>query len=476
MPAKPFDVGALLAAHQHDALDLQERYINPPFAQVLRTIGFDANYVRGEGAYLWDDRGRRYIDCLGGYAVFNVGRNHPVVRAAIAQAMALDLPNLPGVGAFRVSGLLAQELVAIAPAGLEMVYFCNSGTEGIEAAIKFARAATGRGRVVYCHRSYHGLTIGSLSINGNHEFRDGFGPLLADVTEIPFNDLPALKRELDRGDVAAFVVEPIQGKGVNIPADGYLAAAADMCRRAGGVIVFDEVQTGFGRTGRMFGCEHWGVAPDIMVIAKGLSGGYIPVGAVLSRRWIHERVFSTMGRCSVHQCTFGQNDLAMVAGLATLHVMREERTAEHAAAVGGHLVRRLRETLLKYEMVKDIRGKGLMVAIEFGPPRSAALKMGWNLLHKMDESLFCQAILMPLMTEHRILAQVAGHRLDVIKLIPPLTLTREDVEQIVHAFDATVGACHRFPGPVWEVGAKLGAAAMKRFAGGARPEPAMAPA
>lgn len=428
---------------------------------MLRTIGFDVEYVRGEGAYLWDKNGRRYIDCLGGYAVFNLGRNHPVIRDALKQAMDADLPNLPGIGPFRLSGALAKQLIGTAPGDLDTVYFTNSGTEGVEVALKYARAATGRDRFVYCSRSYHGLTLGSLSVNGSVEFRDGFGALLP-ATEIPFGDLSALEDELKKGDVAAFIVEPIQGKGVNVPAPGFLRSAHALCEKYGSLIIADEVQTGYGRTGRMWACEHDGLEPDIMISAKALSGGYVPVGAVFSKRWIHQKVFSSMDRCSVQQTTFSQNDLAMVAGLATLHVLREERLIEHAAAMGERLMAGLRQLQSKYELVRDVRGRGLMVAIEFGKPRSLKLRAAWEMVHAMNRNLFCQAILMPLLTDHGILAQVAGHRLDVIKLIPPLVVSEADVDEIVAAFDATIAACSKFPGPTWEATKKLAAAALKR--------------
>ena len=461
-----FDLQAVLRESEGQVVELLGRHVNPSFARMLRTIGFDVEYVRGEGAYLWDRAGRRYIDCLGGYAVFNLGRNHPIIRDALKQAMDANLPNLPGVGPFRLSGALAKALIETAPRGsggsdLDTVYFSNSGTEGVEVALKYARAATGRERFVHCRRSYHGLTLGSLSVNGSAEFREGFGTLLP-ATEIPFNDLAALEAELRRGDVAAFIVEPIQGKGVNIPAPDYLRSAQKLCETYGALIIADEVQTGYGRTGKMWACEHFGLEPDIMITAKALSGGYVPVGAVLSKRWIHQKVFSSMDRCSVQQTTFSQNDLAMVAGLATLHVLREERLLERAAAMGERLMAGLRQLQGKYELVREVRGRGLMVAIEFGKPRSLRLRAAWELVQAMNRNLFCQAILMPLLTEHGILAQVAGHRLDVIKLIPPLVLSESDVDEIVSAFDATLAACSRFPGPAWEATKKLAAAALKR--------------
>ena len=457
-----FDLQALLDAHAGEELALLAEYINPALAKVLKILGFDIRYTHGRGAYLFDQQGNRYIDCLGGYAVFGCGRNHPTIRDALKQAMDMDLPNLIKMGTPRLSGLLAKQLIELAPDGLDTVFFTNSGAEGVETALKYARAATGRPRIVYCEKGFHGLTLGALSVNGGTEFREGFGTLLEPCSMINFNDTAALERELVKGDVAGFIVEPIQGKGVNLPDDDYLPNALSLCRQHGAVFIADEVQTGFGRTGRMFACEHWGLEPDIMVTAKALSGGYVPVGAVLSKRWIHDKVFSSLDRCVVHSTTFGQNDLAMAAGLATLHVLRHEKLVENAAVMGDRLRAGLGALVGKYEMLHCVRGKGLMTAIEFGPPKSMALKMGWNLLHKLDQSLFCQAILIPLLTDHRVLAQVAGHHQDVIKLIPPLVLNESDVDEIVKAFDVVIGACHKFPGPVWEVGKRLSQHALKR--------------
>lgn len=448
-----FDLRTLIE-QRGPSLDGIDRYINPAFAKVLRTIGFDINYVRGEGPYLWDDAGRRYLDCLSGFGQYAVGRNHPVVRDALRQAMEMDLPGLPKFGAPALSGLLAERLIALAPPGLDTVYFGNSGAEGCETAIKYVRAATGRPRIVHCYKSYHGLTMGALACTAR-EFQEGFGPMLPDVTAIAFNDLEALERELTYGDVAGFIVEPIQGKGVNLPDDDYLPEAARLCREYGSLFVVDEVQTGFGRTGKVFACEHWDVEPDILVTSKALSGGYVPIAAVLSRRWIHEKVFSSLDRCVVHSTTFGQGDLAMTAGLATLHVLQHEQLVERADRLGDRLRTRLAGFVDKYDLVKDVRGKGLMVAIEFGPPRSLALKVGWSLLHKVDAGLFPQAVLIPLLKDHHILAQVSGHHQDIIKFIPPLVLTEADVDAIVTGLDQTIAACHKFPGPAWEIGKRL---------------------
>jgi ornithine--oxo-acid transaminase len=455
------DLKALLTDERGHLALLSEERINPALCKALKVLGYNKQYTRGKGAYLYDDAGNRYVDCLSGFGTFACGRNHPAIREALKQAMDLDLPNLVAMGVASLSGLLARELIKIAPGQLEMVFFTNSGTEGVETAIKYSRAATGKSRIIHCKRSFHGLSLGSLSVNGNDEFKEGFGPMLEPVTAVPFDDLAALERELARGDVAGFIVEPIQGKGVFVPSETYLPDAAALCRKHKAIFIADEVQTGLGRTGKMFACEHWGVEPDILIVAKALSGGYMPVGAVLSKRWIHEKVFSRLDRCFVHSSTFTENDLAMAAGLSTLSVLRDEKLVENAEAMGVRLAEGLRSVGSQYEMFGEVRGRGLMIGIEFRPPTSLTLKMGWNLLHSLDPSLFCQAMLIPLLSEHRVLAQVAGHHLDVIKLLPSLVINQDDVDYLIRAFDQVMAACHRFPGPVWEVGKRLAGAQLR---------------
>ena len=286
------DIKKLLSEHEGQNYALHQAHVNPMFAKVLRTIGFDRCYVRAEGPYLWDDSGARYLDMLGGYGVFNVGRNHPDVRKVLVDFMESDYPSLVQLEAPLLSGLLARELKKRMPNELDMVYFTSSGTEGVETAIKFAHCATGRPAIVHAQKSFHGLTTGSLAINGDKTFRAGFAPFMPDCRAVPYGDLAALEETLAGGDVAAFVVESVQGKGVNIPPAGYLSEAARLCRKHGALYVADEVQCGMGRTGRFLALEHDGdVDPDIVVLSKALSGGYVPVGAVLTRRRIYERVF-----------------------------------------------------------------------------------------------------------------------------------------------------------------------------------------
>src|SRR3984893_9775431 len=280
----PPRVAEILSGRSGEEMALNDRFLNPQMGRILRTLGFDKVWSGGEGAHLIDSDGERYLDLFGGYGVFAIGRNHPEAIAAIEEVMAAHTGNLPQLGVTLLSGVLAEQLLGRAPDSVGAMVPANSGTEAVEAAIKIARAATGRARVLYCEHAFHGLTLGSLSINGNAEFRDGFGPLLPGCDPVGFGDLDALERELKVGDVAAFVVEPIQGKGVNLPPNGYLLAAQRRCRDAGTLSVCDEVQTGVGRTGRFLALEHWGLQPDMVCLSKALSGGLVPVGAVLVSR------------------------------------------------------------------------------------------------------------------------------------------------------------------------------------------------
>ena len=255
-----FDLPGLLAAHRDDGYELYGRYLNPQQPKVLHAIGFNKVYERAEGAYLYDSDGHPYVDFLAGFGVFAAGRNHPVIRQALHDALDANLADWTQFDCGPLPGLLAEKLIAKAP-GLDRVFFCNSGTEAVESALKFARYATGRRRVIYCDHAFHGLTTGSLSVNGSAEFRRGFDPLLPDAS-VPLGDLDALAAELRKGDVAALIIEPVQGKGVHMPPDGFLTAASALLHSHGALLICDEVQSGFGRTGKFFAYQHEEVVPE----------------------------------------------------------------------------------------------------------------------------------------------------------------------------------------------------------------------
>jgi ornithine--oxo-acid transaminase len=256
-------------------------------------------------------------------------------------------------------------------------------------------------------------------------------------------------------DVAAFIVEPIQGKGVNLPQDGYLKDAAALCRRYGTLFVADEIQTGLGRTGRFLAVEHWDVEPDMVLIAKALSGGHVPIGAVLTRNDTFAKVFDRIDRAVIHGSTFGKNDLAMAAGIATLEVIAAENLIKNADRMGERLRAAFSAMIPRYEMFREVRGKGLMMGVEFGSPQSLKLKTSWHLLETANNGLFCQLITIPLFKQHKILAQVAGHGSHTIKILPPLIITAADCKWIETAFDAALADSHRVPGAVWSLGKTL---------------------
>ena len=456
-----FSIAGLFAQHSSDKFDLHEQYLNNQMVRMLKTIGYDRHYQRAVGQYLYDQAGIEYLDLLSGFGVFAIGRNHPTVINALKETLTLELPNLVQLDVSILSGLLAKELLKTTPDNLDKMFFCNSGTEAVEAAIKFSRYTTKREKIVFCEHGYHGLTMGALSLNGEEIFREGFGPLVPGCSPIPFNDLEALEKALSNKDVAAFIVEPVQGKGVNVPDDNYLLEVERLCKKYGTLFVADEVQTGLGRTGQFWAIDHWNVKPDMICMAKALSGGFVPVGAVAMTHKIMDSVFNRMDRAVVHGSTFAKNNLAMAAGLATLHVMEEEKLVENSLKTGTDIINSLNALSGKYEFLKEARGKGMMIAIEFQSPKSLTLKAAWAMLEAANKGLFCQMITIPLFKEHQILSQVAGHGMNVVKLLPPLNLTQKDRDHIVSAFEKVIADTHQIPGSIWDLGKNLASHALK---------------
>jgi ornithine--oxo-acid transaminase len=433
----------LLESRSGESLDTYARGINPQLVKILRTIGFDRTWQRTSGAYLFDADGERYLDLLGGFGMFNVGRNNPRVREAIVEAMELEVPNAIQLGVSPLPGLLAEALLARAPAGLGKVLFTSSGTEAVEAAIKLGRAAVGRPRVLSAEHGFHGLTLGSLSLNGNAEFVDRFGPLLPGCDKVPWDDLEALERELAQGDVALLVLEPVQGKGAIFPEPEYLAGAQELCRKHGTLFCVDEVQTGFGRTGRFLALEHWGLEPDLVTISKSLSGGFIPSGALLMRDEVFFAVFDSLVHAVSHGSTFAPNDFAMAAGLATLAELDDQELVTRSAQLGELLLERTRPLVERFDVVKEVRGLGLMWAIEFQEPARGG--RSYRLLERVQPGLFSQLVVVPLFRDHRILTQVAGHSMNVIKILPPLVVTESDIGWFVEALESVLERSRGIP-------------------------------
>lgn len=455
-----FDIVKTFRQRLGENYTLHTKYVNPAWATVTQLIGYDKVYAKAEGCYLWDQDGKRYLDCVSGFCVSNIGHNHPVVRQALRDALNESLPNLIQLDCSLLSGLLAEALITRIP-WLEMVFFANSGAEAIETAMKFARCATGRKRILYADQSYHGVTYGARSVTGHAMWRDGFEPLVPQTHAVPFGDSEAIERELTAGNVAGVLLEPIQvSAGILVPPDGYFARVESLCRKHKALFIMDEIHTGIGRTGTFLASEQWNITPDMICLSKGLSGAMVPVSAVVTRKDIMKGVYSRLDRSCVHASTFMGNNLAMIAGLATLHVLDTEHLLARCREMGDYLMQALKPFEEKYELVKAVRGRGLLVGVELGKPESFALRQAWTMMHKINPGLFAQALTIPLMEEHAILTQVAGHNEDVLKVAPALVVTKADIDNFARSLDSVLKAVHSFPGPFWDVSKRLASNAL----------------
>ena len=457
-----FNLAELLDQRHGENFQLHSQYLNPQLTKVVKTLGFDRFYVRGEGCYLYDDEDQRYLDLLSGFGVFALGRSHPVIKDALRQAIDADLPNMIQMDCALLPGLLAEQLVIRSPDQIQRAVYCNSGAEAVEVAIKFARASTGRGRICYFAHAFHGLTTGALAVNGSSDFKSGFGPLLPGSTEIPFGDLETLKSELRQGDVAALIVEPIQGKGVNELERGLWREIEAAVHDAGALLICDEVQTGFGRTGKFYAFEHYDLHPDIITVSKALSGGYVPVGAMLTSDKILRKVYSSMDRAMVHSTTFKGNQLAMVAGLATLSVFDDEHVVDHAAAMGILWRERLEDLAARHEFLHVVRGRGQMIGVVFGPPTSSGPKRRWRAVEAARTAMFTQSLVVPLFHRYRILTQVAADGVNVIKLLPPLIAAEAEIDLFVNALDELLSDAEKSSRWLMEFGVTMARGTVKR--------------
>ncbi len=446
---------------EHETFALASRHLDPSLVDVLRILGFDKRYVSAQGSRLYDADGRAYLDFHTGEGFASLGHNHPAVRETLQATLAASLVDGVQIHYSVLAGMLAEALSQRLPDGLDAVFFASAGAEAVDSAMKFARAATRRPRLISCENSFHGVTLGPLSLVGDEFFKEGFAPLLPGCERVPFGDLEALEQQLRTKDVAAFFVEPIQGRMVTLPPEGYLQGAQELCRRYGTMFVVDEIQTGLGRTGRWFALEHWGLHPDFVLVGKALSGGYMPVAAMVTTREIYQRAVGTLERSYVHQSTYGRNRLSAAAGLAAIRVIERERLLEHAAGVSGVLFEGLAELQQRYEMVKEVRGRGLMIGIELGAPSSRVARLNWRLIHMASEGLFPQLIVIPLHRDHGVITMAAGKN-DVIKLLPPLTLSEQEARSFLAALDAVLADCHGAGGKNWAVVRDIAKATLTR--------------
>jgi len=417
--------------------------VNPQWVRLLDLLQMNVPFVRAEGAELWREDGKRVLDFLSGYCVHNTGHNHPRIVRALQEELGRNGPVMLQSNVPELAGELAARLLARAGGRLAKVHFTNSGSEGVETAIKFARAHTGRSGLLFAGGAFHGLTCGALSLMGDSFWHEGFGPLLPEASQVPFGNIERLEAELTTQRYAAFIVEPIQGEaGIRIPSAQYLYGAQTLCRRYGTLFILDEVQTGMYRTGRFLAAQHFGLDPDAVILAKALSGGLVPVGAVLVTDAIYNSVYSSLRRAIIHTSTFSENNLAMRTGLETLEVLESEQLDQQAEVLGQLLRRRLMETLGKYEMVKEVRGLGLFCGVEFRAPRHLALRASFEAFRRIHPGIFGQMLVMQLFREKGILTQICGNNFLVLKVAPPLVVREEHIEEFVRKLDEVVEQVH----------------------------------
>jgi putrescine aminotransferase len=401
-----------LRLSRDETIALTGRHLNPALAKLMAFAGMGVE-ARGEGCWVTDDEGHRLLDCLGGYGVFSLGHCPPaVVEAVRAQLddMALGCKAMFSEPAARLAARLAE----LAPGGVECAFFCNSGAEAVEAALKFARSATGRPKLVSALGGYHGKTLGALSVTPKAKYQDPFRPLLADVASVPFGDASALAGAID-GETAAFIVEPIQGEGgIHLAPEGYLEEARRICDEAGALLIVDEVQTGLGRTGPFFATT---VEPDLMCLGKALGGGVMPLAAVMGKRWIWEKVFGE--NPLAHTSTFGASPIACSAGLAAVEGCLA--ASANGAEVGAWLLGELQALAEASPLLVEARGRGMMIGVEFAADELAELTVAQ-------------------MIPRGLLAAYTLNNPRVMRFEPPLIMTMEEARQAVEIFAESVAA------------------------------------
>jgi len=400
-------------------------------------------YERCVGSELFESNGRRVLDFLSGYCVHNIGHNHPTVIAALRDELESRGPAMIQSHVAKLAGQLAERLCQKAGSNLSKVFFASSGSEGVEASIKFSRAHTGRTGMLYAKSAFHGLTCGALSLMDDAFWRGNFGPLLSETVAVPFNDFEAVEQQLATRRYAAFICEPIQSEGgINLPAADYWRRVQALCHRYGTLLVLDEVQTGLHRSGPFLASHRYNVQPDIVILAKALSGGLVPVSAVLMTDDIYSSVYSSLKRAIIHTSTFSENSLAMRAGLATLDVLESEELCTRATDRGEQLRQMLWDALRDYEMVKAVRGEGMLSGIEFRAPHQLRLRIAYEAFMKIHPAMFGQIIVMRLFRDHGILTQICGNNFTVLKAAPPLVVSDDQMQEFVDAIRDVVELAH----------------------------------
>lgn len=419
-----------------NGFEAYRQHVNPPLAQTESSAGLARRFVRAQGCRLWDDREAEHLDFSSARGALNLGHNHPVIVKSLTNAILKQTPQVYGAGGSPAMGKLAAQLVRLAGPPFRIASFSNSGTEAMESALKIARAATRRSKIIYCDGAYHGVSLGCLSMIAQGPWREPFEPLLPEFIDIPFDDLEALETVLKAHACAAFVVEPIQAEGgVGVPKREYLALARELCRQYGALLILDEVQTGMGRTGPLFAFQESGSPPDVCVAANAMGGGVMPIGACLTRRKIFDLAYGSyemhVGCCS----TFGGNTFSCAVALKALELLASDTLQTKVRANGAYLLKSLRQKFENNLLIRDIRGRGLLIGVEFAPSAHPWLYLEHLGIPEFAQQNAVPALIAKRLLKHRIVTHVCGNNWNVLKIEPPLIVEREDIDRLIEALD-----------------------------------------
>lgn len=408
-------------------IEYYSAYINPGLAELLSKLNINKKLISGSGVFVRDEEGTRYIDMLCGYGALNFGHNPPAITDALRKALNDNPVNILQLNMSPVLAALGHNIAVLTPGALSRSFFCNSGAEAVEAALKLVRKATGRSKLIYVENSFHGKTYGALSVTGRKKYQKPFMPLLPDCTAVPMGDLDALERELKDKRTAGFIIEPIQGEGgIIVPPPGYLGAAKKLCEKYGTLFIADEIQTGFGRTGRNFAVEFDNVEPDCMVLAKSLGGGVMPIGACVTTEKVWNKAYGKDPL--LHTSTFGGNTYACIAALKALELLIKEDLAARAAETGEYALNAFRKLEEKHDTIAAVRGRGLMIGIEFKTTKIPVLK-------GLQGEYYAALVAGKLFTDYHIITAYTLNNPHVIRIEPPLTILPEHIDSVVSALD-----------------------------------------
>ena len=444
----------IIDEHMQSSSHLSKKHIHPRLSKMFELAGINIAFTGAEGYWLYDDEGNKYLDLLAGGGVYMFGRNHPRVNQALQDVISSGLPNMSVVNASVLGGLLAERLLEMAGPGFTKVQYSNSGAESNEVAIRFSRYCTRRRRYLFLEGAFHGRTFGAISMCGFDAMKEGMEPRMPTCTPIPPNDIEALRRELSKGDVAAFFYEKCQGMTLDVVSDEYLREARRLCTEYGTLLCADEVQTGLARLGdHWFGFQRAGIVPDMVSVSKILSGGAVPVAATLIGEHVYKKVFEDFKSGPIYFSTFAENNLAMAAGITTLEILDELDAPTRAAEVSKRFREGLNDIATRYDVIDRIAGEGLMIGIYFKESSNALLKAQQRAMGIADSGAFGAAVNVDMFVRHKIIVQIPGPGLSAIKILPQITITDDDIQFFLDAFEETIANMYsRAGGPALSLG------------------------